>query len=354
MTIVALVFILLIFSGAQIAEQGNFYEDYISRRQTTAINGIFVLFVFMSHYMGGITPAPEDMIVKDSIRFLDHLVVAPFLFYSGFGVMVLISKRGMQYVKQIPLHRALRIQIHFSVAVLLFCGMNVLMKTPMSFQGILLALIGWENVGNYNWYMFAIFVFYMITAISFLICQKSKLVSLIICTTLSSLYIIILRPIKPLYWYSTAMCYVFGMWYGYLRTYIEKIVTKNGYIYCGTILCALTVFKLIRDISYESVWVYQAYCMCFLVMLVAITMKIRFRNSFLEFLGNHAFSIFMLQKLPLLFFERTGFLSNSVVSKCLIVFLSSCVIAIIFDELMGKLDFYYFKLICRKNRCVST
>ena len=47
-------------------------------------------------------------------------MVAPFLFWSGFGVMESIRRKGEAYVRALPVNRGLRTLIHFDCALLLF------------------------------------------------------------------------------------------------------------------------------------------------------------------------------------------------------------------------------------------
>ena len=51
-----------------------------------------------------------------------------FLFYSGYGVMESIRKKGEAYVVAMPRHRVAGTLINFDVAVLIFLVVDLLMK----------------------------------------------------------------------------------------------------------------------------------------------------------------------------------------------------------------------------------
>lgn len=85
-------------------------EESLTVSRTTCVNGIFVLLVFLSHfcqYMDtSALPFFQPYLLLRSI--LGQLIVAPFLFYSGYGVSEQIKKRGIEYVNAIPKSRMLK------------------------------------------------------------------------------------------------------------------------------------------------------------------------------------------------------------------------------------------------------
>lgn len=81
--------------GAKFVKSGEFNSDYMSKDTTGAINGIFVLLVFMCHISGYMKlGGSSDTIWLDLKSWLGQLVVVTFLFYSGYGMMCSIMKKG--------------------------------------------------------------------------------------------------------------------------------------------------------------------------------------------------------------------------------------------------------------------
>ena len=78
--------------GAKFVKSGEFNSDYMSKDTTGAINGIFVLLVFMCHISGYMKlGGSSDTIWLDLKSWLGQLVVVTFLFYSGYGMMCSIK-----------------------------------------------------------------------------------------------------------------------------------------------------------------------------------------------------------------------------------------------------------------------
>lgn len=88
------------------------FERALDKEQTTCINGIFVVFVFLSHF-GQYEVMPWNGILLA----IGQLMVAPFLFYSGYGIMEQIKRRGNKYIDSMPRKRILKFYVHFCMAL---------------------------------------------------------------------------------------------------------------------------------------------------------------------------------------------------------------------------------------------
>lgn len=338
MSAVVIVLIALMLVDAKIAPVGSFWEDYSRPVRSNALKGIFVMAVFISHIRGYITIGDEDALAVSLSFFLGQLMVTPFLFFSGFGVMESIRKKGTDYVRRIPVHRAIKTWIHFAASVVLFWVLNWVLHIPMTLRDMLLSLVGWVSVGNSAWYVFTVFFLYLITAVSFLIFRKNELAGLICTTVLTFAYIFLMIPLRISMWYNTALCYVFGMWYSFLRPWVEKVVMRSDACFCGCLLAAFYIFRKLMEFRTYSSWIYQLYAIFFMVLLIGISMKFRLDNPFLQFLGRHTFSIYILQRIPMRFLEARGIFIDDHVTMFILSFLTTCLLAIVFDCFLSWLD----------------
>lgn len=100
------VLFLLIISGAEFSKPNEFNKDYISRAGTTAIKGIFVILIMFSHGKGYIDVGGKfDVPYLKMQDHLNQMIVAMFMFYSGYGIMESIKKKGSAYIDTIPKKR---------------------------------------------------------------------------------------------------------------------------------------------------------------------------------------------------------------------------------------------------------
>lgn len=352
--LIVLIFLLIaVSSRARVAESGTFFSDYISKERTNAIKGIFVLLVFLSHYsqyvkLDGFYDKPYLVLQQH----LNQMVVAMFLFYSGFGIAEAIKRKGFAYIKTIPTKRFLSVLINFDIAIVLFLIINFIFGKTFDIKTILLSFIGWLNVGNSNWYIFVILVLYICIYISFF-CVKwgnnkySELLGTVVLTLLTIAFVYSQMILKrPFYTYSTAILLPLGFWYSLFKDKIEKIIMKNDYIYSAVCSLCLAGYIYFYFIRFKSIYSFSLWGIFFTLAVVLFTMKISLSNPFINWFGNHVFSIYILQRIPMMIFKNLNLFENNRYIFLILSFVITVLLAGIFDYFTGKLS----SIIWRKNK----
>lgn len=343
MSPIMIVLLLMCAAGITFAEPGKYYTDYCSPRKSNALKGIFVLIVFVSHIRAYMPINAGDKVAVTVVTFLGQLMVVPFLFYSGYGVMESIRKKGIAYTKKLPVHRALKTLLHFDIAVLLYLVLNFVLGREVTLKNFLLSLVCWKSIGNSNWYIFAMVAVYLITAASFLTVRKTHYLAAALTTALSVVLIVILMPYRPDYCYNTILCYCLGMWYSLFREKIEALVMRNEIMYFAVLAVVFVAFRWVSHRTAVSTWVYQGYAMLFMILVSVLGMKVSLDNGFLQFLGKHTFSIYILQRIPMMLLSNLGLYQGDKVSMFIVSFLLTCVISVVFDLGIAKLDTLIFR-----------
>lgn len=338
MSAIIIVLLFVCAQGMKIASPEEFQKDYIIPSRTNCIKGFFVLMVFISHFRSYVTLTPADNIAVTIVAYLGQLMVAPFLFYSGYGVMESIKRKGLSYVKSIPVHRALKTLLHFDIAVLLFLIVRSALGVKYSLQHILLAFTTWTSLGNSNWYILVIISSYLISAVSSFVFKRNHYLAAVSVTLLSILLSHTLSLYQPDYWYNTILCYSLGVWYSILREKMEKIVMQNDILYCAAMAFAFMAYHWLSGRTGKSTWIYQIYALFFVILVVGVAMKISYCNAFLDFLGSHIFSIYILQRIPMMILNWKGIYKNDNASFFLLSFVLTCILALAYDFCMNKLD----------------
>lgn len=154
-------------------------------------------------------------------------MVAMFLLYSGYGIMVSIMKKGRDYIRGLPVKRILKTLLHFDLAVLLYMGIPVWRHGCPSLKDTLLALSGWGGFGNSNWYIFVILWIWGIVYFVFRLCgTEHSRWNVWFCALLMALFGFIISHYKQMWWYDTLLCFPLGMLVAVYRDKIELFLFK--------------------------------------------------------------------------------------------------------------------------------
>ncbi len=287
------------FSGKQF-----FKEESFSRDVTDSVKGIFIWLVFLSHFKSYVTyTAPLDLAGKKISTLLGQLIVACFLFYSGYGVCEAIKRKGTPYVKSIPKKRVLSTLIKFDIAVAIYLAISLLRGKKFDTKTILLSFIGWESVGNSNWYIFVILALYLITFIGFIIFKKNLYGAAFLTSVLTGVFVIFLFYAKQSWWYDTAACYLLGIWVSIFKEKVLSVITKNNIIWSLCALVSVGAFcttYLLPHKHFIGKIILLSVAPLFCVVIMVFLTKFRISNKILVFSGQYLFEIYILQRIPMI------------------------------------------------------
>lgn len=320
----------------------KYITDYMSVDKTMSIKGIFIIMVFFSHFHSYVTfTAPLDIAYLNVFKNIGQCMVTLFMFYSGYGVMESVRKKGISYVHKIPLTRVLGTYFRFDIAIIIFALVQLALGKVFPAKQYILSLTGWDSVGNSNWYIFAIVVAYAVTFIAFEIGRdKGKyVVSAAILTVgiLSYIYILAHFKLKDAYWFDTIICYACGVWYSLLREKVEKIINHNVFIYIATLLITVAgtlYFMKTRGNSF----VHRELCMLFFTaFVVVLSMRVSFHNKVLMWCGQHLFGLYILQRIPMIIFRAVGVADFNIYLYFVLCLVVTVPMSYLFEKYTGKL-----------------
>ncbi len=338
--------LLIMFQEVKTADANSFHKDYLSKEKTNAIKGIFVILIVFTHFsqyvkLGGIYDRPYLSLQKH----LNQMVVSMFWFYSGYGMMEATLRKGFGYVKGIPVKRFFTVLLNFDIAIGLFLIVGWFLGKTYDIKIILWSLIGWKSVGNSNWYIFAVLVLYVIYFLAFFCLRWMEkrrelgcYIGAILLTAGAVGFVYFQMKLgRPGYAYNTIVLLPLGCWYSLLKKPIEKMVMHNDYTYAFAAMCMVFAYC----VSFVYRWQhgiegYTVWAVSFTLMVVLLTMKISFCNPVLVWFGNHVFSIYILQRIPMMILQQR--LVNHKYMYLIMVMVSTIFIAMVFDYLTGKLS----------------
>lgn len=285
--------------------RGGFVDNYLSMDTTNMIKGIFIILVFIKHATPYVINAgwqPEG-IMGDIFYFVNNNVgqwiVAMFLFYSGYGIMESIKRKGKDYVRQIPQKRFLSVLINFDIAVVIFIVVDLLLRKTLTVKQCLLSFTGWESVGNSNWYIFIILLMYLTTYLAFYKNESDDFRKpLLVSIGLTFVFCLGMSYLKAEYWYNTMFCYTAGLVFSGYKDKIEEFVKSHYWL---ILIVSLIVLLIIDRIPYSAKGlIYNAFAVVFCACVVLGTMKFKINSHILLWCGKNLFPLYIYQRVPMI------------------------------------------------------
>lgn len=234
----------------------------------------------------------EPFIFFESI--MTGLFVGMFLFFSGYGVFESVKKKGSSYIKQLPSRRLGSTLLNYDIAVLVFLVANLFLKVELTTGKVLLAFVGWESIGNSNWYIFAILCCYLISYLS-LIISTSRRKAILVSFVMFWGYYIAMSYFKYPWWYNSIFCYPIGMLFSEYKERIYMLINQHYFL---SLVSVLLIFVSTFAFSSNPV-LYNFSAISFCLLCVLGSMKVSLNCKGLIWLGTHLFPLYIYQRLPM-------------------------------------------------------
>lgn len=310
MTIAYCLLLILIVAGLRIAKPST-DDSFFDNSHCMPIKGICIASVFLGHAGGYLyTSGPDGLHGLERIFFFlndnfGQLKVVPFLFISGYGVAQCLESKGDSYLSSMPRRRIFRTLCRFDIAVLSFVALNLLLGISMSIRQIGLSFIGWDSIGNSNWYIFVILICY---AVSWFSGRVGRLLSLssgkrngLLCLILLAV-MVVLTFCRDSWWYNTMLSYPAGALYAVYRNQFNRLFRSHFWMSAavfGLLTVGVHVVTHYVSIPGGDVW-YNLKGIAFAFFVVCLMTRVELRSIPLTWMGENLFEIYIYQRLPML------------------------------------------------------
>ena len=107
---------------------------------------------------------------------------------------------------------------------------------------------------------------------------------------------------------------------------------KNEYSYYRMIILSILFYCQFFISKKRNIFNASSKNFFFALIIVLITMKIKFNNKFLSLLNSHSYSIYLLQRVIMILFSKKKYFEHNVFINFFIQFLLVILISIIFDK----------------------
>ncbi len=187
-------------------------EETLTKNSCDAIRGLCVIFILFSHISSYI--AFDDFgskYLNAILACIGQLMVAPFFFFSGYGIASSVLKKGRSYEKTILIKHFFKVFLYVFVSLIPYCVL-ALVNGVYSWADYLLAPIGLASIGNSNWFIFAILFCYLSSGLALLVPFKNKAWPILITSLSVFGYVIAFKLLGyGAWWYDTILCFPLGL-----------------------------------------------------------------------------------------------------------------------------------------------
>lgn len=233
---------------------------YCSRENSSSYKGICVALILMSHL--GLYCQFQDSLdfpFRLVLGQIGQLMVVPFLFYSGFGIMEQM-KKDTGYSRRIFKRRFLSVLFEYDCAVLLYLILNIALQNPALNAKTLLsffALVPYDSeysLGIPSWYILDMLIMYLVCFVALNIFRnKNAAVTVIFFAALIYMAVCILLEMPTIY-ANTILTFPLGMLVSQHRDFLESVCTKSGRVFFFYAECFLPprVFLSIMGMPHRS------------------------------------------------------------------------------------------------------
>lgn len=333
MLIIFVVVFLLALLSLSINKNKN---DILSLDTTLSIKGLLAIIIIFSHLSSYVTyGSSSEMIFSRIIQLIGQLMVAPFFFFSGYGIYEKIKINKKKYIDDFLRRRFLKVYIPFFLALILYIIYNFFTNQHYEITTIIVSFTGWESIGNSNWFMFATFAMYLSVVLFFQLDKDNISIALVFIGMF--LYSVIVSKFKSDYFYNTVFCFPIGILFSYYKNKIISLVLDRKKMI--SVLLILTSVFLISYYLHKNVWFYQLQSVSFVLIVALLTSVFSFDSSFFKFIGKHSFSIYILQRMAydlILLLSKNLSITMSITIYFICSFLLTIFISVVFDKLVSK------------------
>lgn len=119
---------------------------------------------------------------------------------------------------------------------------------------------------------------------------------------ISSIYI--LHFYKQQWWYDTMICFPLGMYFSIYKHHVENFLMRSKFewTYWSSLVFFIWLISIFGKYK-NNFYIYELWMISFTLVIVLLTMKIDFKSSVLQWMGDYLSEIYILMRIPMELFQ---------------------------------------------------
>ncbi|WP_418514992.1 acyltransferase family protein [Erysipelothrix rhusiopathiae] len=270
-------------------------KNLVSIETSKSINGFFTCLILISHFTSYVAlESTNSFIARIVTNYIGQMMVASFLVFSGYGIAKSILTKD-KYISEYLPSRIMKVYRNFFISIVIYLLYNYVSGIKFPARINFLSFLGWESIGNSNWYIFTIMLLYLLV---YLLFNNSKGINknVLRFTIVTMIYGFLIVEIKQDYWASTVLCFPAGMYLGIHENKILSFLTSVKRYILSIVILTLLIVVVYYLFGYSWL-IYNLIAFMFIFMLILLGNILNYSNNVLIFISTYTFEIYIYQRL---------------------------------------------------------
>ena len=327
---------------------GAWQKDPLGLKQSKALLGFFAVLIVMHHLVQ--TIGAENASIFKVLENFGVCFVGAFFFYSGYGLMKSTTEKK-NYLKGFFKKRFPTILIPFYLCTFVFLIVDVSMGKHYSISEWAGYLTGWILRNTHMWYIVEIAFIYL----SFYLCMRF-IKNRKAATVCISVFLVLLTAGSLLlchgeywfqgeWWYNSTLLFFFGILIAQNEAKILDFLKKH---YIASLVLCVAGFGIFTRLTgymlfHHGYWTESAasagygdkfltlgpqltMTFFFVLLLILISLKCRFENHALDFLGKISLELYLIHNLFIMHFHEISGIGTYIVCVLICSILSAALL----------------------------
>ena len=291
--ILFVLFAVIIVYGGKYKDNSSSYLDY---DETNAIKGIMAICILFHHISHQIVVV--DNLLQYFVR-AGYLIVGYFFFTSGYGMTVQFLTSSEIYRKKYIINKIKSVIIPYLIITIIYWGFDFfILHWDISIFTAIYSAFTTNYLANNCWYIVVLIYYYMFFFLAMLVARFIKINKRVCVLLFTVIYLLVyfyfISYINPgAHWTKSTISILLGVIWG---CYKKTLTNKRNVIFSFTLIVYIAI-KIAYGNTYGDIWFSNIVVLCFIILILFITVHVEFKNSVLSFLGKHSFEIYMIHGL---------------------------------------------------------
>lgn len=283
------------------------HGDYLSKRNSDCLKGIFAVCVLMHHLYQN-SGLLHNSVLGTGLQLLGYVSVGVFFFLSGYGLLYSYQQKGKEYLRAFPRKRLLPFYLMMILLIVIYSVYMLIMGETLTLSAVAQSFLFGATVISKGWYLQMQLLCYICFYFVFSVCRK-KTTGLTVLTLLTAVYILVMMLLDySASWYVSTPLFTAGMWFACCKDGIDAWLQNRrnwllAFLGAGILFSAAYMGYRSTDLKWLDAALLTLQECAFVLGVLLVIGKVRLDCRLTRMLGAISLEVYVMQGMCLSFFQ---------------------------------------------------